>query len=68
MIDSRVEEKLAKFQADLDALNMQVKKQIASAFKGGNLFPKKEPTDGAKPIIGKNGSSEEKSVDHPKTS
>jgi hypothetical protein len=47
---------------------MQVKKQIASAFKGGNLFPKKETTDGTKPIIGKNGNSEEKSVDHPKTS
>lgn len=40
LIDSKVDEKFAKFQAEYDELLNKVKKQIASSIKPSSLFPR----------------------------
>jgi hypothetical protein len=44
LIDSKVDEKFAKFQADYDEMMKKVKNQIVGAIKPANLFGKPAAT------------------------
>ena len=57
MIDQRVEEKWAKFQAEYDEVLNKVKKNVSSMFKPGSLMPARTAQSEVK---GKSAQEEEK--------